>query len=266
MLRTLSGLLAGATICAAGLMSSAAQEPKKSERAPIPGGIEGHVKSVDREHQTLTILGSNGGERTFTVTDDTTILGPRGGRVRSRLGDRRFHAGMEITVVATGSTARELHLGYDRGGGGQSTGKAKPAGKRAPTAVGPIEEPAPGGKGAGRVGRDAAKVGAGAAAKTAAKEEEDEDDEIPGTIRSYDSTRRILVVSLLNGRNRSFLLSRDVPVLHRGTPSKQGLADPALKPGASVTVLVDPGGRRVRELHLNPVPAATTKTKSRKAA
>jgi hypothetical protein len=78
-------------------------------------------------------------------------------------------------------------------------------------------------------------------------------------VKSYDANRRLLVVSLLNGKSRSFLLSHDVKVLVRGTPSKQGLSDPALKADVPVTVLVEPGGRRVRELHVGPAPAARSK-------
>jgi hypothetical protein len=91
------------------------------------------------------------------------------------------------------------------------------------------------------------------------KEEEDEDDEIPGRVKSYDPSRRLLVVSLLNGKSRSFLLSHDVKVVVRGAASKQGLSDPALKADVPVTVLVEPGGRRVRELHVGPAPAARSK-------
>jgi hypothetical protein len=69
----------------------------------------------------------------------------------------------------------------------------------------------------------------------------------------------MLVVSLLNGKNRSFLLSHDVKVLVRGTLSKQGLSDSALTADAPITVLVEPGGRRVRELHVGLAPAARGK-------
>jgi len=55
MLRTLS-LLAGTALCAIGLLSAHAQEPKKAERPVIPGGIEGHVKRVNQEKQPLAIV------------------------------------------------------------------------------------------------------------------------------------------------------------------------------------------------------------------
>ena len=94
----------------------------------------------------------------------------------------------------------------------------------------------------------------------AAEEEgDDEDDEIPGKVKSFDPARRILVVALLNGKNRSFLLANDVKVVVKGTPSKQGLKDSALKDGAVISVLVEAGGRRVKELHIAPAPAARSK-------
>ena len=108
-------------------------EAKKAEveGVRIPGGIEGHAKKVDVEKETLTIVTTAGAERTFNVTDDTTMLGPRGGKVRRGLHDSRFQEGMELTVVASGSTAKEVHLGYRRRPrdaaktGGQPTAKTK---------------------------------------------------------------------------------------------------------------------------------------------
>jgi hypothetical protein len=50
-----------------------------------------------------------------------------------------------------------------------------------------------------------------------------------------------------------------VKVVVKGTPSKQGLKDAALKDGAVISVLVEAGGRRVKELHITPVPAGRTK-------
>jgi hypothetical protein len=245
MLRTLSALVAGATICAVSLLSADAQEPKKGEKPEIPGGIEGHVKNVDRDKQTLTITASTGRERTFSVTEDTTMLGPRGGKVRRRLHDPRFHEGMELTIVADGTTAKEIHLGFRHRETKGSTETSKT------TASAKIPK---------RVAKEAAKIAA-ARTKAGAEEEEDEDDEIPGKVKSYDTSRRtpVLVVALLNGKNESFFLSSEVKVVVKGTTSQQGLKDPALKPDAPVTVFVHPGSRRVRELHINP--AAVTKSK-----
>jgi hypothetical protein len=240
--------IAGAAICAVGLLSAHAQEPKKSETAAIPGGIEGHVKAVDHEKGRLSIVTAGGRERTFTVTDDTTMIGPRGGKVRRRLNDRRFHEGMELTVVASGEQAKEIHLGFSR----RQPGKSATSKSAAAT-----------GKSRRIDSTEAGKVAKGRATKSLTQEEDDdEDNEIPGKVKSFDSTRRLLVVSLLNGKSRSFLLSSDVKVLVKGATSKLGLKDSALKEGASVTVVVDEGGRRVKELHVSPLPPA----RSRKAA
>jgi hypothetical protein len=260
MLRMLSALFAGAIFCAVGLMSAAAQETRRSERPEIPGGIEGQVKSVDPEKHILSITTPGGRVRTFTITEETTMLGPRGGKVRHRLRDRRFHEGMDITVVADGSTAKELHLGFSRREHADSANHPKSSAKPAITSAEERRESAAvdavRGRESSAAGKPAASVGTKA---TAHEEEEDEDDEIPGRVKSYDATRRLLVVSLLNGKSRSFLLSHDVKVIVRGAASQQGLSDPALKADVPVTVLVEAGGRRVRELHVGPAPAARSK-------
>ncbi len=124
MARLFRMLALGAALCAAGLLSAAPQE-KKTDKPEIKDGIEGHVKKVDAEKGTLVIALPNGKERSFTITEDTTILGPRGGVVRKRLKDHRFHEGLEITVVANGATATELHLGFDRGQSEDSVAKPK---------------------------------------------------------------------------------------------------------------------------------------------
>jgi len=253
MRRTLRPLLLGTTFCVIGLITAGAQEAKKTERPRIPGGIEGHLKSVDVAKETITLVPSTGTERTFNVTEDTTMLGPRGGKVRRRLHDKRFHEGMEMTVVASGPSAKEIHLGFSH----RATGGARGSETTAANASATKEK-----RGGDATTRRAAKTkvnakkGAEAATKSAASEEDDEDDEIPGTVKSYNADRRLLVVSLLNGTSRSFFLSRDLKVLVKGTASQSGVADPAIKEGAHVTVLVEEGGRRVKELHVDPAPPA----------
>lgn len=245
MLRATSLLLIGTAICGFGLLSARAQDAKKAQKPPIPGGIEGHVKSVDLEKHTLTIVTTSNAERTFNITDETTMLGARGGKVRRGLRDPRFHQGMSLTVVPSGATAKEIHLGYNRREPGGSTAGGKTAGKRgvaAPTA---------------RTKADAKK---GAMAKD--EEDDGEDDEIPGKVKSYTGNR--LVVTLLNGTSRTFFLSKNLKVVVRGAVSKQGVADPAIKDGARVVVQVDETGRTVRELHVDPAPPA--RAKARKAA
>ena len=260
MRRPTTILLAGSALCAIGLLSAAAQEPKKTEKAEIPGGIEGHLKSVNVNKQTLSIKTSTGSERTFTITDDTTMIGPRGGIVRNRLKDRRFHEGLEVTIVAHGTAAKEVHLGYDRRNPAGSASKSSvrvPAEKGQTTSDAPVatkaRKPAP---------TPAAKsvVVKAAKAKAAMPDEpDDEDDEFPGKVKSYDAERRHLVLTLLNGKSRSWFLANDLKVVVRGTTSKLGLKDPALKAGAPVTVLVEAGGRRVKELHVDRTTAAEAK-------
>jgi hypothetical protein len=243
-------LLTGITICVVGLFSAKAQEAKKAEKPHIPGGIEGHVKTVDAEKETLTIVTDAGAERTFNLTEDTTMLGPRGGKVRRGLRDPRFHEGMELTVVASGSTAKEVHLGISR----RQRDAASPGGETAakPKAAAGTASNAPAAQ-----TKAAMKKGLTAAAKSAAPEDEqDEDDELPGTVKSYNAERRLLVVSLLNGTSRSFFLSRDLKVTVGRTASAKGVEDPAIKDGARVTVFLEGGGRRVKELHVNPPASA----------
>jgi hypothetical protein len=259
MMRGVSALFLAALIGTAGLFSAKAQETKKSDKPEIKGGIEGEVKKVDADKEILTIT-VNGRERTFTITDDTTIVGPRGGLVRRRLKDRRFHEGLEITVVADGKTAKELHLGYDRKDDDEKDSKAKPAAKG--TAA------PPGDKGkdtAANTAKKDSKTAAKATPKTGAgkkdEDEDDEDEEFPGKVKNVDPEKRLLVITLLNGKDRSYFLSKDVKILVKGTASKQWLQDPMLKTGVPVTVITEPGGRKVKEVKVAPAPAA----KGRKA-
>jgi hypothetical protein len=165
------------------------------------------------------------------------------------LNDPRFKEGIELTVVADGNTAKEVHLGYRRRQGEASTSPAKSSTTKSRGST-------KASSGASKTGT-ATKTAPNPASKAAASEDdEDEDNEIPGTVKSFDPNRRLLVLALLNGKSRSFLLSNDVKVLVRGTASKAGLKDPAIKAGVSLTVFTEAGGRRVRELHVEPPRAA----------
>jgi hypothetical protein len=243
----------GIAIGVVGLLSVGAQETKKDEPHRIPGGIPGRIRDVDREMSTITIITDAGAARTFKVDDETMMMGPRGGKVRRRLHDPRFHPGMELTIVASGSSAEEIHLGFQHGHAeaAGASGKGAPEARPAPAAV------AKGGAPAGT--KVASKPSAGVAGKPAAAEEEDEDDEVLGTVKSYNSERRLLVVTLLNGTSRPFFLSRDLKVLIGRAVSKDGVADPALKEGAHVTVFTEEGGRRVKELRVETTPARRLK-------
>jgi hypothetical protein len=226
MWRSILVCVVGVAFTACAPLSTNGQEPKKPAAPTIKGGIEGKVKKVDPEKMTLTIT-TAGRERTFTITEDTTMVGPRGGVVRRGLKDPRFHEGMELTVVATGTTAKEVHLGFDR---------------QEPSAtVESAAKPATG--------------GAASKAKEPTKEAAEEDKIYPGKIKSVDSARHMLVISLLNGQERSFMIAKDVKLSVKGTISKKGLEDPALTAGTPVNVITDSGGHKVKEVNVAPATA-----------
>jgi hypothetical protein len=251
MLRTLGAFILGSSVWLAG---AAGADEQKTE---IKGGIEGHIVKVDVEGKKLTITTAQGRERTFTITEETTMFGPRGGKVKKHLHDRRFREGFAVTIVADGTTADEVHLGFAKdalGYSGEQSATAKPATRadNPPAAADrpkieknlPISPTSP-----ASTAKDIAKH------KEATKlEEEDDEEEIPGHVKSFDATRRMLVLSLFNGKTRSFILAHDVPVHIKGdaAASSQGLTDPQLKSGAFVTVVTDEGGRKVKELVITP--------------
>jgi hypothetical protein len=180
------------------------------------------------------------------------------------LNDRRFRDGLDITVVPTGTKAKELHLGYYRREPGESTEKPKTAAKKTRRQIREEAEAEIAKAGAKKV---TPKAVTEAATKPAVDEDEDEDNEILGKVKSYNanSGRHVLVVALLNGKSRSFFLSSAVKVLVHGKPAKDGLADPSLKEGTTITVLTEGGSSRVKELHLE-LPAATPSKITRKRA
>jgi hypothetical protein len=190
-----------------------------AQAADGKGGIEGKVAKVDAAKGSVTITAA-GGEQTFTVTATTQIVGPRGGLVRRRLHDPRFHAGLPITVVANGTTATELLLGVDRKAAkttGTKDAKSQTSGFR---------------------GDDTAK----------SDEQADDDNDFPGKIKSVDADKNLIVVTLLNGKDRSFMVGSEAKLTIGRRISQKGLSDPALRPGARLTVVTDEGGRKVKEV------------------
>jgi len=177
------------------------------------------------------------------------------------LNDRRFREGLDITVVATGTTAKELHLGIYRADPGESTEKPKTVAKKRTSRQIRDEAEAEAAKAINK--KAGSKAVAEATTKPTVDDADDEDDEILGKVKSYNTSsgRHVLVVTLLNGKSRSFFLAKEVKVLVKGKPAKDGLADPAIKEGAPITVLTESGGRKVKELHLNPMAPAIGKTK-----
>jgi hypothetical protein len=69
----------------------------------------------------------------------------------------------------------------------------------------------------------------------------------------------MLVITLLNGKDHSFMIAKDVKILVKGKASSKGLEDPALKAGIPVHVVTDPEGRKVKEVKVAPAPAAKGK-------
>jgi hypothetical protein len=242
-----------ATILGLVVGSAAILSAADDQKPQIKGGIEGKVKKVDVETKTLTITTLQGRDRTFSINDETTMVGPRGGKVRRGLKDPRFHEGMSLTIVAEGNTATEVHLGFQHTKGEEKT-RASDA--DASDRIGRKDAPErTAKKTAPPVRDDEAKsevktTSRGKAAPRAA--DEDDDLEVPGKIKKFDATRHILVLTLLSGKDRSFILSKDVKVLVRGAASKRGLEDPALKTGASIEVITDEGGHKVKELKIVP--------------
>jgi outer membrane lipoprotein-sorting protein len=197
-----------------------------AQAADGKGGIEGKVAKVDAAKGSVTITAA-GGEQTFTVTATTQIVGPRGGLVRRRLHDPRFHAGLPITVVANGTTATELLLGVDRKAAkttGAKDAKSQTSGFRGDNT----------GKADGK-----------------SDEEADDDNDFPGKIKSVDADKNLIVVTLLNGKDRSFMVGSEAKLTIGRRVSQKGLSDPALRPGARLTIVTDEGGRKVKEVKVN---------------
>jgi hypothetical protein len=245
-----------AAIGTIGFLSARTAEAKDPE---VKDGIAGKVVKVDATNNTITIADQNDRERTYSVTEETTIVGPRGGVVRRRLKDPRFHSGLSITVVADGKAAAELHLGYDRKAReGSETAtptrtrrtttpsttdtNTNDSGTSTPSTTTPSTSTT-------RTSRFRGTDSGRATGKNAAKEEdEDDDNEFPGKVKSVEPSRHMLVITLVNGKDRSFLLAHDVKVLVNNRESREGLSDASIKPGMSVTVITEAGGRKVKEV------------------
>jgi hypothetical protein len=211
--RTVGTLLCGIAISAIGFASANAQNSPS-----VKGGVKGKVAKVDAEKGSLTITKQDGTEQTFTVTKETTIVGPRNGAVPKGLKDPRFHEGFAVTIVATDDNAKEIHLGS----------------ARLPQAVRMRRT------GAGFRG----SLGVAPAEKSPATESEAKD--IAGTIKSLNAQKHLLVVTLTDGTERSFMVPKTAKVSVGDTVSENGLADSHLKTGMSVTIVVD--GRTVKEV------------------
>jgi hypothetical protein len=255
MRQQLGAFFLGTIFCISAISPVGADDPKHQ----IKGGIEGKVMKVDVEGKKLIIAITGGRDRSFAITDETMMFGPNGGKVRRHLKDPRFREGFPVIIVADGNNAEEVHLGFAKDATGYEAEHAKVAAQdtRAQNQKDVVDRT--------KISRYPPTSPAEAAKKAAVHKEatklEDEDDEseIPGHVKSFDSTKRILVITLFNGKTRSFLLAHDVPVHIKGATaaSRQGLEDHELKAGAFVTVVTDDSGHKVKELKV--VPASEAK-------
>jgi hypothetical protein len=239
--RTIGSVLCVAALGTIGLMAAAAADTKATD---IKDGIPGKIVKVDVEQATVTIAGEDGRERTFNVTEETVIVGPRGGAVHKRLKDPRFHSGLGIVVVANGKAAAQLHLGYDRKARKSTTAASTSSSETPSTDTAPTPAPKT------RTARFRGLIDSNKtpAPKSDKEEAEEDDNEFPGKVKSVDSVKRVLVITLLNGKDRSFLLPSDVKVTVNGRASRRGLSDASLKAGNSLTVVTETGGRKVKEV------------------
>jgi len=75
--------------------------------------VVGKVKSVDLEKSKFTLALEGDKQRTFTVTDDTKFIGPKGGK-GDGLKDDRMDKGYEVKVLPStdGKVAMEVHLPF----------------------------------------------------------------------------------------------------------------------------------------------------------
>jgi outer membrane lipoprotein-sorting protein len=213
----------GSALCAIAIAALGAQAGQAA--GPDAKGIEGKVAKVDAAKGSLTIT-TAAGEKTFTVTDGTQIIGPRGGIVHKRLNDRRFHEGLPITVVANGENATQLLLGVDRKKAVKS--EASSSTSKSGTST----------------------QSSGFRGESTKSDEEDDDNDYPGKVKSVDADKNLLVVTLLNGKDRSFMVSSEAKLTIGRRVSQKGLNDPALKAGASVMVVTEEGGHKVKEVRV----------------
>ena len=239
--RAIGSVLCVAALGTIGLMSAAGAD----KASDIKDGVPGKIVKVDVEQATVTVAGEDGRERTYNITEETVIVGPRGGAVHKRLKDPRFHSGLAIIVVPNGKAAAQLHLGYDRKARKTATVAGTAAGETPPADTTPTPKT--------RTSRfrgliDSAKT---QVPKSDKEDAEEDDNEYPGKVKSVDPAKRMLVITLLNGKDRSFLLPSDVKVTVNGRTSRRGLSDASLKTGNSLTVVTETGGRKVKEVKVS---------------
>ena len=236
MFRLLGSAVLFAAIVVVGPLSGQddVKKPVKKDAKVIKDGIVGKVESVNEDKGTLTVKLEDGKEKVFSINDKTDILGPRGGVIRSRLGDKRFKDKISVTIVMDeeGKVAKAIYLGIDR-----KTTDATAKGKK-------------------MVAKTGDDSGDGGKAKPVALETID----VVGKIHKVDAAKRILIVTDDDGKEHSFMVAESVKIQVGKTTTKLGLKDEALKVGSKITVTTDSGGKKVQEIK---VTADTDKSKTK---
>src|SRR5262245_55084317 len=119
MLRALLAALLALAILTTGNLygqdkDKAAKDKATKDRAEPPAGkvVTAKVKAVDEAKSTITVTTADRKDVTYQVTNDTKIVGPRGGVSEKRLKDDRLAKDMEVTITpsADGKTAVEIKL------------------------------------------------------------------------------------------------------------------------------------------------------------
>jgi len=100
--------LSGNKEVAAGLV--AAQDKAKKDDKDTSKTIAGKVTKVDATKNTVSVTTDDGKKMDLTVTDDTKIVGPRGGISKDRLKDDRLTVGAEIKVTMDGKKVKQIEL------------------------------------------------------------------------------------------------------------------------------------------------------------
>jgi hypothetical protein len=95
-------------LLAAGLV--AAQDKAKKDDKDTSKIISGKVTKVDATKMTVSVTTDDGKKMDLTVTDDTKIVGPRGGVSKDRLKDDRLHVGAEIKIMMDGKKVTQIQL------------------------------------------------------------------------------------------------------------------------------------------------------------
>lgn len=88
--------------------------PKAAPKKEIKGGIHATVNKVDVAKKSFTATTEDGKVLLLAVTDETKIIGPRGGQSDDGIEDDRFVADAEVIIVLApgGKSAAEVHLPY----------------------------------------------------------------------------------------------------------------------------------------------------------